>query len=180
MSETIAQVRDFLIAGFAVAPVLMFGLAALCAVPLLVAGGLVLKRQSQRRGHLPRAANHSEIQDGPTVAWRTESPAAALSRAGTVAGRLSADHPILRIGRQDDNDICIDADTVHRYHALVHRAEDGRYWLVDVSGPDGNGVTVDGRRASRVRLRGGESIEIGGTVLTFDMKRKSAEAVAAG
>jgi len=38
---------------------------------------------------------------------------------------------------------------------------------------------VDGRRASRVRLRGGESIEIGGTVLTFDMKRTSAEAAPA-
>lgn len=175
MSETIAQVRDLLIAGFAAAPALMFGLAALCAVPLLVVAGIALKRQSERQ----RARRQPEPQDGPTVAWRSESPSAALTRGGTIAGRLSADRPILRIGRQDDNDICIEADTVHRYHALVHRAEDGRYWLVDVSGPDGNGVTVDGRRASRVRLRGGETIDIGGTVLTFDMKRSTPEAAAA-
>jgi hypothetical protein len=43
-----------------------------------------------------------------------------------VEGIAGARHPIgpgiLRIGRQDDNDLCLADKTVHRYHAVIHRA----------------------------------------------------------
>lgn len=150
--------------GMAVAPALMFGLAALLVVPPLVAFGAVLAFRARAAERQSRAMPVDE--DGPTRAWREESQTAVLMQ-GDRPTRITAGRPMVRIGRQDDNDIQIDTDSVHRYHAVVHRGEDGRFWVQDLSGQDGNGVVVDGERIERRRLRGGETIEVGGTTLRF-------------
>lgn len=156
--------------GIEAAPALMLGLSALIVVPLLVGiGAIVIKRSrrvSQRR---------PESGDGPTRAWRGAPPAALLSLDDRTAARLAADNPLVRIGRQEDNDIRIESDSVHRYHAIVHRGDDGRYWLLDLSGPDGNGVRVNGAPAARQRLDGGETIEVGTARLKFSLARHGSE-----
>lgn len=160
-NEATAWVQGLFGQGLTSAPALMFGLAVLLTVPLLVGFGAVLVAAA-RRSERPDPGTTDGAADGPTRAWRAEPVSASLTCDGQAPARLSPDRPMVRIGRQSDNDICIDAETVHRYHALVHRGEDGRYWLLDLSGPDGNGVTVDGARVERRRLHGGETIDVGG------------------
>lgn len=150
--------------GLAVAPALMFGLAALLVVPPLVGFGALLAFRARVAERRSSVVPHDD--DGPTRAWREGARTAVLMH-GDRPTRITAGQPMVRIGRQDDNDIQIDTDGVHRYHAVVHRGDDGRVWVQDLSGQDGNGVVVDGERIERRRLRGGETIEVGGTTFRF-------------
>ncbi|MFZ4808840.1 MAG: FHA domain-containing protein [Hyphomicrobiaceae bacterium] len=172
-SELAGALLALLDRGMSAAPAFMAGLAILLIVPPLVAIGAIIG-YANRRSHARRSPPVSE-DDGPTRAWRAAPLQATLALADQPRTPITAERPLVRIGRQDDNDIRIDAETVHRYHALVHRGEDGLYWLSDVSGPGGNGVRVDGKRIDRCRLRGGETIDIGGTELKFEMRRDLAE-----
>ena len=151
---------------FAKAPALMLGLGILAAVPVLVAlGGLIVFATRGRRSNA--AGSEAPPMDGPTQSWRRGPAGAALRRGDETTARIDVKSPLVRIGRHDDNDVRIETDTTHRYHAIVHRGEDGRFWVVDLSGDGGNGVLVDGERVQRRRLAGGERIEIGGETLTF-------------
>jgi len=171
-SELVGALQALVARGMAAAPAVMAGLAILLVVPPLVAIGAIIGYAS-RRGRTQRNPQQTD-DDGPTRAWRAAPLHAALALADRPRTPITAARPLVRIGRQDDNDLRIDAETVHRYHALVHRGEDGLYWLIDVSGPGGNGVRVDGKRIDRHRLRGGETIDIGGTELKFEMSRELA------
>jgi hypothetical protein len=152
--------------GLSIAPALVLVLAMLLIVPPLVAFGALLAFRTRVSGRRAAARSADDEEDGPTRAWRA-TPSSAVLVFDNRPTRITAGQPLVRIGRQDDNDIQIDTDTVHRYHAMVHRGEDGRYWVQDLSGRDGHGVRVDGQRIERRMLRGGETIDVGGTTLRF-------------
>lgn len=88
-----------------------------------------------------------------------------------VVGAKSAHYAILRdmlrIGREDDNDIRIPSKAVHRYHAAIHREDIGDYWITDLSGTDGKGLVVNGQRCGDARLNDGDLIELGPGRLRF-------------
>ena len=88
-----------------------------------------------------------------------------------IVGERSAHYAILRdmlrIGREDDNDIRIPSQAVHRYHAAIHREDIGDYWITDLSGTDGNGLVVNGQRCGDARLHDGDLIELGPGRLRF-------------
>lgn len=166
-----AVARHLFGAGFSAAPALMVVLAALVVLPVLAGIGAVVMWRFRRTVAPPTPASRSDPAsdpDGPTLAWKAEKASARLSVDGVPAAVMSPARPIVRIGRNEDNDIRIEAESAHRYHAIVHRGDDGRYWIVDLSGADGNGLTVDGARTARARLKGGETIDIGGRRLTFE------------
>jgi FHA domain len=74
---------------------------------------------------------------------------------------------MLRIGREDDNDIRIPSRYVHRYHAAIHR-EDYDDWLItDLTGVESNGLIVNGKRCCEARLRDGDLIQLGPGKLRF-------------
>ncbi|WP_171946479.1 FHA domain-containing protein [Hyphomicrobium sp. CS1GBMeth3] len=175
---------EWVAASYAQAPALVLGLAALVAVPPLALIGLWVARRdaasvsvSEARTQVRRVRREAtaEPRDGirtghiplrPLSAWvevvnRSEvAPAAPDKRYGLA-------QPLLRIGRETDNDICLEDKTVHRYHAAIHRTEDAEFVITDLSSSGGNGVVVNGRAVSEARLTSGDLIELGNARLKF-------------
>lgn len=158
------------------APVLMVGIAAMFVVPLLAVAGVAVRRSRQTRaipsgdepaipdlGDVPTRSARADGLTWPVDAW--------IEIEGDSRSRMPVVREVLRIGREDDNDLVVPAETVHRYHAVVHRTEDADIVIIDTSGNDGNGVAVNGRRASRQRLKDGDVIEIGKARLRFSTRR---------
>jgi hypothetical protein len=161
------------------APALLLGLAALLAVPPLAAIGYLLRRKE-----VATPGADEEVTTAETRAFIRPGTRAQLRRAGSETGPLwpsrgwieiegsaAERHGIgagvVRIGRESDNDICLTDETVHRYHAAVHRTEDADYVITDLSSADGNGVAVNGRRVAEARLADGDTIELGRARLKF-------------
>ncbi|MFA5900945.1 MAG: FHA domain-containing protein [Hyphomicrobium sp.] len=163
------QLNAWLGEGYYRAPALMLVLAALALLPLLAVAGLVLRRKlrpSDATQLISRPSRRSAEQTGMTTrtevsAWPTEAWM-ELEGQRHVIGRA-----MLRIGREADNDICLLEKTVHRYHAVVRRTTDGNVIVTDLSGPDGNGVLINGTRIAEGRLKPGDVISIGEVKMNF-------------
>ena len=157
---------------YASAPALMLFLAALLVLPPLAVAGLMLRRQRRspestvlisRPSLRPCAERRSVTARTELAVWPTEAWVETASGERHVVGRA-----LLRIGREADNDICLQEKTVHRYHAVVRRTSDGSVLITDLSGDEGNGVLVNGRRVAEGRLKAGDVIGIGEVKLNFD------------
>lgn len=168
--------RQWLGQSYERAPALMLGLSVLLAVPPLALAGLVarrkrrpanvtvmLPRRRRRAGGKPRTATaKTEISPWPTEAW--------VDIEGVPGGRCAIGQTLVRIGREDDNDIRFSAKTVHRYHAAIRRTADGEVFITDLSGPEGNGVLVNGARVVEARLAKGDVINVGEIRMRFDAR----------
>jgi len=170
------QVRQWVDGGFARAPALMLGLSVLLAVPPLALAGLLVRRtrrspdattlisRTSRRsaGTSPQSTTRTEISAWPTEAW--------VEVEGRPDGRCVIGRTLVRIGREGDNEICISARTVHRYHAVIRRTTEGEVVINDLSGDDGNGVLVNGTRVAEARLTKGDVINVGEVKLRFEAR----------
>jgi len=172
-TELLARGIDFIVwaivAGYRAAPALMLGLAMLVAVPAIA---LVcwLYLGVQRRSRLARIAAERGAPDADEPApalpghafVEMVGPTASSSRA-----RFAILNDMLRIGREEDNDVRIAEAAVHRYHAAILREDFGCYRITDLSGGEGTGVRVNGQPCEDVRLRDGDLIELGSGRLRF-------------
>jgi adenylate cyclase len=71
-----------------------------------------------------------------------------------------------KVGRQDENDVVIPSEIVSRQHAMLQRAEDGTFYLIDMGSR--NGSFVNGSRVSvPAALHDGDLISLGDTVIKF-------------
>lgn len=177
-ATTITHIEQWLANGYQRAPALMLGLAVLLTVPPLALAGLFFGRgrgRSQRNPDAtvalprrrqepsqPRATLQTEISPWPTEAW--------VEAEGIPGGRRVIGRTLVRIGREDDNDIRFAVKTVHRYHAVIRRTTDGMVMITDVSGKDGNGVLVNGARVLEARLAKGDVINLGEVTMRFDAR----------
>jgi hypothetical protein len=181
-SEAWQAFRSWVLASYERAPALVLGLAALIAVPPLAMIGLLFRGRARaapdvtyiqtRKRRVGSAGGESGTSPTERVpAWPS---AAWIEIEGPVEGRAGVRHGIgrgvVRIGREGDNDICLTDQTVHRYHAAIHRTDDAEFVITDLSSAGGNGVTVNGRRISEARLRDGDRIELGLARLRFIAK----------
>jgi hypothetical protein len=164
-------VLDLIATTYDRAPALVLGLAVLLALPPLALLGVALRRgpvvehadatRIYRRSGRDRLREvEPESEGGPL--W----PSDAWIQL-TDGQRREIGNTILRIGRDADNDICLDDKTVHRYHAAIHRTDDAAYVITDLSSADGNGILVNGLRIQEFPLNDGDRIELGQTKLTF-------------
>lgn len=177
--ETWLQLHHWIGESYNRAPALMLGLGVLLIIPPLALAGMLMRWQQRspdatimisrpsRRGGLPagltrRPTARTEISAWPTEAWVEVEDG---SKYRFVIGRT-----LVRIGREADNDICLSAKTVHRYHAVIRRTTDGEVLITDLSGSDGNGVLINGARAAEARLSKGDMITIGEVKLRFDAR----------
>jgi tetratricopeptide (TPR) repeat protein len=76
----------------------------------------------------------------------------------------------LTMGRGPDNDLVFPDIACSRRHAMLERQGDG--WVVVDLG-SGNGTLVNGNKAKRELLRDGDEIEVGNTILQFNMPMAS-------
>jgi len=75
---------------------------------------------------------------------------------------------LIRIGRGEENELCLMTDGVSRRHAQIRRDDDGRWKLSDLGST--NGIKVNGVRISgEVEIREGDDIEIGEQCMRIDL-----------
>lgn len=84
-----------------------------------------------------------------------------------VSSRIELKKTTLTMGRHHDNDIEFSSATVHRRHGTLHMTADKNYALTDLSGPDGNGITVNDQKIETIILKNGDLIELGDIQLRY-------------
>lgn len=142
-------------AGYRRKPAVMIGLAGLVMLPVIALAGLLLHWLVARPAPLAQQPL-APASDMPRLAWL---------ELGERPVEIRRD--LVQIGRESDNDVCLDDSTVHRYHALIERTGEQGFVITDVSGPEGNGMRINGARASRARLAHGDVVELGKARMKF-------------
>lgn len=167
--EVAAAVALWLADGYARAPALIAGLAALLLVPLLAIMAMIFRGLAGllRRPPPQPEPIRTEIASLAGLGWPCD---AWIVVDGDAEERRAVPREIMSIGREDDNDLCLDHATVHRHHALLHRTPEAQFLIRDLSGRSGNGIKVNGRRVDEVALRDGDRIEIGTVALRFEAR----------
>jgi FHA domain len=116
---------------------------------------------------------YSEIEMAPAVTRqqvreiRGQLPLLDVIGTGADADVHRIDSNMIRIGRHEENDIRLASQTVHRYHAVLHRTPEQKFVITDLSGPGGNGVVVNAERVDQAPLAAGDLIELGDVRLRF-------------
>jgi hypothetical protein len=157
--------------GYRVAPALMLGLGLAIGFPLLTIASRVVRRagRSPDATRLYRPGSDDdrvEAELGDDVVPHTQQPFVEIE-AGGKGMRCAIPRDMLRIGREDDNDIRIPSGAVHRYHAAIYREDYDDWHIADLSGVEGNGLIVNGRRCCEARLNDGDLIQLGPGKLRF-------------
>ena len=94
-----------------------------------------------------------------------------LVHEGVVINKFPLDNPLLRIGRDQDNDVVIDDKVVSLEHAIVEIEDDPeeedikKYYIKDLEST--NGTHVNGKKISRQRLKNNDMIRIGWNTFKF-------------
>ena len=177
-AERVGQVwsdfRGWIADNYRRAPALVLGLGALIVLPPLAMLGLLLRWSVPAPEPAGAAAEPLQTEDEPPRESITElvfqRPAEAWIEVEGVDKRQPLGRGMLRIGREDDNDLQLLLKTVHRYHAVIHRTADAYYVITDLSSADGNGVILNGTRVSEARLKDGDTVQLGDAVLRFGTK----------
>ena len=166
-----------LAAGYQRAPVLVMVLPALLVVPLAAGVSLAVRRVARAKDR--RAAEQRLRRAGEAVADSTK-PAisgttipASLSQAwltvdGRSNGTVRLSGQLIRIGRNEDNDVRLTDRSVHRYHAVIERTPEETFVITDLSGTAGNGIRINGERSAKAHLADGDVIELGRAKLKFE------------
>lgn len=144
---------------YAASPELLFGLSMLAAMPVLAVVGLFLlptDRSTRKSLTRSRVVDRRSID----VGWIRRDDA-AFARRRIDAGGLS-------IGSADQADVRIAGPGVAPYHARIAHVDEG-FVLVSLAGSNDVAIYVNGKPKPSATLLGGETIEIGGVVLTFEV-----------
>lgn len=160
-----------IVEGYRVAPALMLGLGLAIGFPLLTIAFRVIREvrmpadatRLYRPGH-DDGEPESELDD-EAIPHAHQPFVEIASRGKGVRYAISGD--MIRIGREDDNDIRIASKAVHRYHAAIYREDYNDWHITDLSGVESNGLIVNGRRCCEARLQDGDLIELGPGKLRF-------------
>ncbi|MFA9476053.1 MAG: FHA domain-containing protein [Filomicrobium sp.] len=164
--------------GLQTAPALVLGLSVIVALPVLILAGMVLRRvtpvgegTSRYFGPLPEEIKDERGDDeGPSEAY-SEAFIFVESDGGNGTGtggfQFTDGSMMVRIGREEDNEIRLTHPTVHRYHALIRRSIEDGYEIADLSDVSGNGVLINGEKISHRRLFDGDVISLGAARLRF-------------
>jgi len=140
----VSQVTAWASEGYRKNPAFMLGLLALVVLPVLAPIGLLLRRRPS-------------IESRPVMALMPPVPQTLwIEIVGVPDSRRRLDHRLVRIGRQDDNDLCIKDATIHRYHAVIYPSPDEGLMIADLSGPEGNG-----ERVAQALLKPGDRLDLG-------------------
>lgn len=174
-----ALAQELIARGYDVAPALMLGLVLLASVPLIAVMSpivfQVIRPEAATQRYRPRSAGMpvpDDTQSAGMIGVQSYCPGRAYVEVAGIAGdRYAIARDMLRIGREDDNDIRIPSKHVHRYHAAIYREHHDDWHIADLSGNGGNGVRVNGQVCTDARLKDGDIIEVGPSRLRFRAAR---------
>ncbi|MGF1529110.1 MAG: FHA domain-containing protein [Candidatus Competibacterales bacterium] len=100
----------------------------------------------------PFGKRRVEEREPPILAWLVPVNPGAM-------GKYPVQQEICRIGRAEDNDVCINHDTVSAQHAQLRQRRDGFFAIEDLNST--NGTVVNGKVIKSRILRDNDLIEIG-------------------
>jgi hypothetical protein len=173
-AETAAWASEHVVEAGKKTPLLVAVLSAVLLLPAVALVSFVLQSRARRR--LERAASAAAETRAGIAEASGESPEggtaplwaqqAWLSLEGSETVALAGQ--IIRIGRGHENDIRLPDASVHRYHAVIEHTADEAFVITDLSGKDGNGIRVNGKKLDRAELVDGDLIELGKTKLRFE------------
>jgi hypothetical protein len=169
VQSTASVTVDLISQGYRVAPALMLGLGLLILLPVIAVLAPVYVRMRQpddatRRYKASAGEDVTDDIDGDAA----DIPAHAfLEIVDGSDTKFAILRDMLRIGREDDNDIRIPSPAVHRYHAAIHREHMEDWHITDLSGTNGNGIRVNGQKCYDATLHDGDVIELGPGRLRF-------------
>jgi len=86
--------------------------------------------------------------------------------ASDLGRRHVLDQEVVTIGRDRENDIVLDSDSVSRRHAKVEHRE-GRIYLTDLDSTNGTYVNDDNEPVRDCQLRRGDQVKIGDTIFKY-------------
>jgi hypothetical protein len=176
LGTAIAQAGALIAAGYARAPALVLVLSAFLLLPVAALVSLFVQASARRRSEreIRRvAALRAEIADlASEVPTEDSAPLwpqqAWLSLEDGSAPTMPLAAHMIRIGRQQDNDIQLSDASVHSYHAVIEHMPEEVFVITDLSGKDGSGLRINGERLTRAQLVNGDVIELGRTRLRFE------------
>jgi hypothetical protein len=124
----------------------------------------------------PAGAAADEVQSGTppvgeqTAVFRVAQPAAAraivvVDVPGQPQQRLPVRPGTMRVGRAQDNDICLPDHRVSRHHGQL-AVRHGTLIYRDLGST--NGSWANGRRVAEIALGPGDALELGGATLTIE------------
>jgi pSer/pThr/pTyr-binding forkhead associated (FHA) protein len=161
------------------APILVLALSALLVLP--AAALISLAAQSGQRlvsrtialraaGRTPQTEEEIMKQMIDLDAATAAAPQSQgwLTVEGRPGGPMALAGDIIRIGRQEDNDIRLADRLVQRHHAVIERTAGEAFTIKDISGQDGSGVRINGEPKAEALLADGDVIELGRTRLKFE------------
>lgn len=171
MRDVLQRLQPWMEAAYEREPALTLTLALGASLPVLALLGGIARgvmrpadatRSLRRRGDATASPGNSASELATAPAW----PAVAwIEIEGGPRRRIEGE--MIRIGRDPDNDVALHHETVHRFHAVIHRTEDAEFFVRDLSSREGNGVLVNGRRTGQSRLRDGDRLCLGEAVMIF-------------
>jgi diguanylate cyclase (GGDEF)-like protein len=86
--------------------------------------------------------------------------------ASDLGRRYVLDQEVITIGRDRENDIVLDSDSVSRRHAKIEHRE-GRIYLTDLDSTNGTYVNDDNKPVRDSQLRRGDQVKIGDTIFKY-------------
>jgi pSer/pThr/pTyr-binding forkhead associated (FHA) protein len=92
-----------------------------------------------------------------------------ILRGAGVGGRFLLDSDSTKIGRDINNEICLDDITVSRSHALISKIN-GQYWIKDLGSL--NGTYLNAISVKDVQIKTGDEIQIGKYHMTLFVGKK--------
>jgi hypothetical protein len=155
--------------GYRVAPALTVGIVLAIGLPVLAALARLSKpltrSKDATRIYRPGRGDKfdADVAHGASIPRR--QPFIEIENGRGI--RCAIPRDMLRIGREDDNDIRIPSRYVHRYHAAIHREDYDDWHITDLTGVESNGLIVNGKRCCEARLSDGDLIQLGPGKLRF-------------
>ncbi|HML28221.1 MAG TPA: FHA domain-containing protein [Hyphomicrobium sp.] len=156
---------------YRVAPALTVGIILAVALPVVSAlirlSKPLTRSKDATRLYKPKPGRteHFDANIGQVSTRRRRQPFIEIENGRGM--RCAIPRDMLRIGREDDNDIRIPSRYVHRYHAAIHREDYDDWRITDLTGVESNGVIVNGKRCCEARLSDGDLIQLGPGKLRF-------------
>ncbi len=157
--------------GFGHEPQLMLAGAVLVGLLPVISLLALASRFGMRWFASPRREIFTHVAMAPAVTRQQVSELRGAMPLLDVIGEDADVHRIdgnmIRIGRHEENDIRLASQTVHRYHAVLHKTPEQSFVITDLSGPEGNGVVVNAERVDQAALAAGDLIELGDVRMRF-------------
>jgi FHA domain len=169
VQSTAGLTRDLISQGYRAAPALMLGIGLLVFLPFIavLAPVYVRLRQPEEATRRYKAGADEDVTDEIDGDAADVPAHAFLEVVDGSDTKFAILRDMLRIGREDDNDIRIPSPAVHRYHAAIHREHMEDWHITDLSGTNGNGIRVNGQKCYDATLHDGDVIELGPGRLRF-------------